>query len=226
MSKKIWQAKLAAYIHDPATKALILLRMGHESGSVADLKEVIFHSEETRGILTGLEHAVKKADRWASAADRPQLPMSLKAGVNFAENPALIHPLTGGQFSIRGFADHEDATPEAIEAVNFDHFQKFVVEGDKGNNGGVDWKKTFLAFWRFGKEPPAKELGVLWGELPADTRSPDHSIWEHLSLTSAFAGVLAEEENGGPALLLMSFGPVQSFISQARSVSDLWAGSH
>ena len=61
--------------------------------------------------------------------------------------------------------------------------------------------------------------------LPADTRSPDHTIWEHLKLTSAFAGAFAANSDG-PALLLMSFGPVQGFIAQARSISDLWAGSH
>ncbi|MBK7051998.1 MAG: type III-B CRISPR-associated protein Cas10/Cmr2 [Rhodoferax sp.] len=45
---------------------------------------------------------------------------------------------------------------------------------------------------------------------------------------SAIHTALAGDETGPdqPALLVMSFGPVQGFIGQARSTSDLWAGSH
>ncbi|HOU92477.1 MAG TPA: type III-B CRISPR-associated protein Cas10/Cmr2, partial [Polyangiaceae bacterium] len=93
-----------------------------------------------------------------------------------------------------------------------------------GEAGPVDWKRTFLSLWRYAPEAPNPSLGALWRLLPADTRVPDHSIWEHLSLTSAFAGIFATNEE--PALLALSLGPVQSFIAQARSTSDLWAGSH
>jgi CRISPR-associated protein Cmr2 len=55
---------------------------------------------------------------------------------------------------------------------------------------------------------------------------PDHSIWDHLDLTSAFAGPLAGDANGECALLSVSLGPVQDFIAAARTASDLWAGSH
>ena len=64
------------------------------------------------------------------------------------------------------------------------------------------------------------------GVLPADTRVPDHTIWNHLDLTSAFASAFALDPEKNPALLAMSFGPVQDFIAQARTTSDLWAGSH
>ena len=56
--------------------------------------------------------------------------------------------------------------------------------------------------------------------------TPDHSIWDHLDLTSAFAGAFAGDPKGEAALLVLSLGPVQSFIAAARSTSDLWAGSH
>ena len=59
------------------------------------------------------------------------------------------------------------------------------------------------------------------GLLPADTRVPDHTIWQHLDLTAAFATALQAGE-GNPALLTVSFGPVQEFIAQARTTSDLW----
>jgi CRISPR-associated protein Cmr2 len=62
--------------------------------------------------------------------------------------------------------------------------------------------------------------------LPADTRVPDHSIWDHLDLTSAFAGAFSSDPKGEAALLALAIGPVQGFIASARTTSDLWAGSH
>ena len=223
--QRVWQAKLAAYIHDPASKALILMRgMAHEKGSVRELRRAIFGDDENLSVLEELDSVVKEADHWASAADRPFLPMSIRGKVVFTKEPALIHPLTGQYFQVEQLvSDREDASPHAIEALNFDHFNNFIVND---GSGGIDWRCTFLAFWRFGKVPPAPDLGVLWEQLPADTRSPDHSIWEHLGLASAFAGALEAGSDKGAALLLVSFGPVQGFIAQARSVSDLWAGSH
>ncbi|MGB9606344.1 MAG: type III-B CRISPR-associated protein Cas10/Cmr2, partial [Bryobacteraceae bacterium] len=66
----------------------------------------------------------------------------------------------------------------------------------------------------------------MWKLLPADTRVPDHTIWDHLDLVSAFAGVFAAGKDAQPALLTFSIGPVQSFIQAARKVEDMWAGSH
>lgn len=218
----MWQAKVLAYLHDPAVKALVLMRgESHVAVAEAVIRE-LFGDRLTRTYrrALGMNAAVEKADHWAAAADRPSLPRNLGGQVVFAADPQVIHPLTGEQFRLSELAS--DAHREAVKAVNLAHFERFVVDDD---DGCVDWRKTFLKLWRFGPETPAKDLGVLWNLLPADTRSPDHSIWEHLKLTSAFAGALAAGE-GGPALLLMSFGPVQGFIAQARSVSDLWAGSH
>jgi CRISPR-associated protein Cmr2 len=218
----MWQAKVLAYLHDPAEKALILLRgKSHEAGTVADMKALL-GEDLVRAYqdVAGLTDIVKKADRWAAAADRPSLPMNLPGSVIFATEPQIIHPLTGKLFRLVELAS--DAHPEAVEAVSFAHFRDLVKDDGERR---IDWRKTFLSLWRFGPETPAKDLGVLWNLLPADTRSPDHTIWEHLQLTSAFAGAMAAGSSG-PALLLMSFGPVQSFIAQARSVSDLWAGSH
>jgi len=218
----MWQAKVLAYLHDPAAKALVLLR-GESHVAIAEgvIRE-LFGDKLTRAYrrASGLNATVETADHWAAAADRPSLPMNLGGKVVFATDPQIIHPLTGKLFRLTELAS--DACLEAVKAVNLAHFDPLVVEDTEGE---IDWRRTFLSLWRFAPESPAKDLGALWNLLPADTRSPDHSIWEHLKLTSAFAGAMAAGE-GGAALLLMSFGPVQGFIAQARSVSDLWAGSH
>ncbi len=128
------------------------------------------------------------------------------------------HPLTGEEYDLKKM----ELEPAQLKAISTDHFQRFIVP----DNGAVDWKNTALAFWRFGPESPASDLGALWQLLPADTRVPDHTIWNHLDLTSAFASAFALDPQKNPALLAMSFGPVQDFIAQARTTSDLWAGSH
>ncbi len=224
MSADLWRTKLAAWLHDPAEKALVLMRdvdnrgqrIGHEEGSVAQLRNEL-------GIAKS--HFRRDVDHWAAAADRPQWPCEDGkprpewANVRFVERPVLIHPLSGEEIDLEKLT--EIAAPH-IRNASLGHFLE-LIEHDA--DGRPDHRLTLLAFWRFGPEPKlaAPELGELWRLLPADTRVPDHSIWSHLDVVSALAGATTD---GSPALLTMSFGPVQGFIAQARSTSDLWAGSH
>ncbi len=220
---KLWQAKLAARVHDPAEKALVLLRdpAGHEGGTTRELLRTFFPN----GLDTQMAKWVKTADHWASAADRPQFPQDVNnryaswAQVRFNEQPEIKHPLTGEAASLSKI----DITPEQIKAFSSACFQELI---ERDAHGSIDWQKTLLSFWRFGPELNPQGLGLLWRLLPADTRVPDHTIWAHLDLTSAFCGAFAADPNEQPALLTVSFGPVQSFIAAGRSTSDLWAGSH
>ena len=221
MNVDFWRTKLAAWIHDPAEKAIVLLRdpAGHEGGTLAALRADLAPILGTEGGARENAH-VKVADQQASAADRPQWPRDPADGryaawaqVSFAERPVLIHPLSGRDVDLR----HLDVPVAEARAVSLDHFRDLIALG------GGDPRMTFLALWRFGAETPARELNAIWQLLPADTRVPDHTIWNHLDLSSALAGA---HQAGEPAILTLSLGPVQDFIAQARSVSDLWAGSH
>ena len=115
-----WLAKLAAWTHDPAEKALVLLRdpAGHEGGTVHELKQALFPN----GIGSLATH-VKRADHWASAADRPQFPRDAKDGryaawtqVRFTEAPVLIHPLSGTAYPL-GKLDIDPAHQNAVAAM-------------------------------------------------------------------------------------------------------------
>lgn len=265
----LWQTKLAARIHDPAEKALVLLRdpAGHEGGTSRALTRLLGFSELgtggtidpdndealsnvlfKNGIPEKMYRHVQRADWWAAAADRPQWPMqeitvttrkgeekTLKiadwAQVRWTKNPVLTHPLTGEQFDLGKHGGLSDTDFHDIKQRSFDHFSRLLLKLNEQNNGGEqDWRKILLAYWRFGPELTEDsdngKLGALWQQLPADTRVPDHSIWDHLDLTSAFAGAFAADPNEEAALLAMSIGPVQPFIAAARTTSDLWAGSH
>ncbi len=255
-----WKTKLAARIHDPVEKALILLRdpAGHEGGTSRALKRLLGLEQLPQQIAPdndsalakvlfqqglGADHYrhIQRADWWAAGADRPQWPVDtiqakdggetvcIKdwARVRWTEQPVLIHPLTGKVFDLRNLKDTDITN---IKQRSSNHFSCLIVkDGD-----AVDWRRTLLAFWRFGPDLSVtgadtqdfSKLGELWKLLPADTRVPDHSIWDHLDLVSAFAGAFAADRNGECMLLALSLGPVQSFIAAARKMDDLWAGSH
>lgn len=267
----LWQTKLHARLHDPAEKALVLLRdpAGHEGGTSRvlwrmaradelptdrvldnDNADVLHAVAFADGIKPKTYKIVKRADWWAAAADRPQWPMqeitvrtkkgeekTLKvadgAQVRWTKKPVLIHPLTGEQYDLGESGGLSDTDIEDIKLRSFEHFSKLLMR----ESGVTDFKKSVLAYWRFGPEVLETDdfgkIGALWNLLPADTRIPDHSIWDHLDLTSAFAGAFAADKNGNAtdqegeaALLSLSIGPVQSFIAAARKMDDLWAGSH
>lgn len=261
-TSRFWQTKLHARLHDPAEKALVLLRdpAGHEGGTCRALQRLL--GFETGSSATRIDpdnasvlhltlfkdelprevyQQVQRADWWAAAADRPQWPMkeisiTTRAGqqrtlavadyaqVRWTQQPVLIHPLTGKQYDLGSLGTTE---LDDLKSRSFEHFASLV---QRQPDGEVDWTRTLLAYWRFG--PELREgndngtLGALWPLLPADTRVPDHSIWDHLDLTSAFSGAFAGDPDGEVALLTLAIGPVQSFIAAARSTSDLWAGSH
>jgi CRISPR-associated protein Cmr2 len=262
-NNNIWQTKLAARLHDPAEKALVLLRdpAGHEGGTSSALKRLLGFDEIkgetigadsdvtnmlfTHGIPAPMYRRIQRADWWAAAADRPQWPMqeltiTTKAGekktfkvanwaqVRWSKDPVLIHPLTGKKYTLPGGLSETDF--HDIKKRSFNHIAKLLVELNAKNGGEQDWRLTLLTVWRFGSEVTEDKdnsrLGPLWHLLPADTRVPDHSIWDHLDLVSAFAGAFTGDPDGEASLLSLSIGPVQSFIASARKMDDLWAGSH
>jgi CRISPR-associated protein Cmr2 len=212
-----YEKKIVAWLHDPAEKALILLRdrEGHERGTVSRLRSMLGVDGNTFD---------RRADWLASGADRPQWPrgegFNAWEQVDFARDAELVHPLSGARISVPWVLAGLDTGD--IKARSQAHFESLIVDGN------ARW--TFLNFWRFGPELARvdRELGTLWQMQPADTRVPDHSIWNHVDLVSAIHTALAGDADGPdqPALLAVSLGPVQGFISQARSTSDLWAGSH
>ena len=261
----LWQTKLAARLHDPAEKALVLLRdpAGHENGTSraltrllgfdaigsdtvdADNDEALARTLFKKGIPADMYRHVQRADWWAAAADRPQWPLreitvTTKKGeektlavanwaqVRWTSKPVLIHPLTGEQHNLGSLTETDFGD---IKQRSFNHHAYLLrTLEDQAPGQAQDWKKTLLTLWRFAPELSEEndngKLGELWKLLPADTRIPDHSIWDHLDLTSAFAGAFAADPQGEAALLTLAIGPVQPFIASARKMEDLWAGSH
>ncbi|HWP91854.1 MAG TPA: type III-B CRISPR-associated protein Cas10/Cmr2 [Thermodesulfobacteriota bacterium] len=226
MSEDFWKLKIKAFLHDPPEKAIILMQekgVSHEERAKELLREII----EDDGI-----EEVKRADTNASSADRINLPSFEK---KFLDSPVIKHPLSGdGLDKINELSktDSKAVVENAKTAVDK------AIQEIKGECG-EDPLKICLTLWRklpdLIKNHSPNELRPFWSVLPADTRIPDHSIWNHRNATAAFAGGIVtlpaselnkEETIYNLSFLLFSLGPVQEFIATARKTQDLWMGSY
>lgn len=229
MSEDKWRVKLGAWLHDPAEKAVILLRgRSHERYVIDEIKRICFPN----GLEPRLIDLIKMADHWAAGADRPTMPIPRESAhpewtrVRFWKfgEAELIHPLGGDRYDLGSV--YKDTLPK-LEELSLEVYLDVIAPKRNGSRQTVkSAEEAFLNLWRLLPELDSLNLGHLWNLLPADTRVPTHNIWDHLSLTSALAGAMAEDPEGNVALFACSIGPVQDFIQKARSSSDLWAGSH
>ena len=68
------------------------------------------------------------------------------------------------------------------------------------------------------------EYRKYWDVAPADTRFPNHTIFDHLHVTSSIDADMVDGNN--MTLFLLTIGPVQDYIAQARKTQDLYWGSY
>lgn len=196
-----WTDLMAAFLHDPPDKALSIQK--HESRAVEYLKAALDIDVSRKDIKVS-------ADIDASIAERLAMPTAGDKGER-AVGPEdgtlkVVHPLS-----------------EEWRILKIPPLQsKAVADCIKELVGGIDEpKRRFLAIWRLLPERLAK-IDPVYALLPADTRIPDHTIWNHLDTAAALSPA---EHGGGLAFLSFALGPVQEFIAAARSVRDLWSGS-
>lgn len=198
-----WRRKLDAFMHDNLSKPL-------------DVKshEMRAFQLKAADMIQPDERFDKHSDFWAAAADRLPFPSAahLKAPFDGAVN-TFKHPLAEGvsyQTNLKIGAD-------AIDTLAQDNRTHLDIS---------DSRVDFIARWRFWRLwTQSREPATAF--FPADTRIPDHSIWNHLGITSAFQGCFGSgDQTDQPALLLFSIGPVQPMIAAARRIGDLWSGSY
>lgn len=211
-NQKFWKHKLVALLHDPPDKCLDI--RGHEDSARGFQVGAGLSDDNER--LT-LAQEVKVADHFASAAERFVFPRG-KCATTFTgrRGETFVHPLSSAEYEIPGSF--------RTQAGDIHKMLKDAVGGIKTD----DWRKRHFLYWRRWLENVVatdRQNAETTAFFPADTRIPDHSIWNHMAVTSAFAGCI-EDGAVKPCLLLFQFGPVQDFIAQARSTRDLWSGSY
>ncbi|NLX98476.1 MAG: type III-B CRISPR-associated protein Cas10/Cmr2 [Rhodopirellula sp.] len=199
------QDLLIAWLHDPPDKALDIQR--HVGRACRYLSSALRSPVEPSMLQQNY------ADQMASATERLPMPRweADARTVVGADQLRLLHPLSG---------DNADEDP--IHRQRDLRENEILSAIEELLDGVDDPVSRFLVLWRMLPERLATVRPV-YGCLPADTRVPDHTIWQHLDTTAGLHQVLGDSQGG--AFLCFSIGPVQSFIATARTVRDLWTGS-
>lgn len=214
-NENFWKRKLAAFLHDPPSKALDI-RTHTERSEKAMFAAGIGTPEERRA----WEHT---ADHTAAAADRFPFPHHSKASLSCAFDGVrntFRHPLDG-----KHTLPFDGAFITVEQAMEVEQTTQPVLHDFGSMPQNEQARARFFAHWRlWGVRAGEKDWRFAY--LPADTRIPDHTIWNHMQIVSALDG--CRHASGGlrPAFLKFQLGPVQDFIAAARSTRDLWSGSY
>jgi len=194
-----WRDILVAYLHDPPDKAMLI--RGHEARARSYLQAAL-------GDPVSETELKDPSDPRAAIAERLPAPNWLALTVSCDQGPFITrHPLSAAEKRVT-FSHWNQAAVSATIA-------RIVKEID-------DTERRFLVLWRQLASELSGDHGEWFAQLPADTRIPDHTIWQHLETTAALK---ASESASGAAFVSFSLGPVQPFIAAARSLRDLWSGS-
>ncbi|GAB4108392.1 MAG: hypothetical protein Kow001_05370 [Acidobacteriota bacterium] len=215
--KDLWRRKLLAFVHDPPNKPLDI--QGHTEVAGAIRRRAGFGDEEVERFSSVCDHTAAAADRFPFSDPRSS---GLKSEFTGDGEHPFHHPLGGAWLTFDRLGGRFQSAAGAEEV-----FQT-VQPGGEGelrqlDESERDWANFFLHWRRWPESAATKDPRTVF--LPADTRLPDHSVWTHNSVVSALEACV-EDEVLRPAFLLFQLGPVQEFISQARSTRDLWSGSY
>ncbi|MBI3892083.1 MAG: type III-B CRISPR-associated protein Cas10/Cmr2 [Candidatus Wallbacteria bacterium] len=188
-----------------------------------------------------------EADLAATGADRPVLGPSQLLAIPFwspgedgpepSSDRIATHPLCAAavrparERPVRSTRDLQSLAAEVLPVL-----ARLALPADGWSNHVV-LRQAWLRVWRLLPELLAEKGRCFWPLLPADTRCPDHSIWEHLRMSSSL-GFLPpgqspdERRQEGrtpralrPWLLCLWVGPVSRYLQDSRSSRDLWTGS-
>lgn len=211
--------KLMKFLHDPIDKCFDIRTHERRAREYAEILG-ISNFDEKRGEIKG-------SDEIASCMERSVLPKVEKYGLKeedlYQSFNEIRHPLSQGKLNVCSFDMKKEEIFKKIK-------EKFI---SIRNQLPSESKWKFFYLWRnlpdlIYEEFKNSLLGKFIPILPADTRIPDHSIWEHIKIASAVNGLWDKENKmllQNNSLFLFTIGPVQSFISQARKTQDLFMGS-
>ena len=218
-----WQNKIIHFLHDPPGKPFFFFpRSGGHKKLAKKLFDNAFKHFKNASYLY--------ADCLTSGVDRPVL--KLRGTIYYHNNQLITHPLSSSHIKISLPDDLEKRTIddikelESLQITSVENLRKAIFQDDDQE----DYKTLFISLWRFLRETLAQD-STIWHYIPADTRIPDHSIWDHCRLTSALSFVKKglnktySDDPEHPWLFSFVLKSPHSFLVEARKSQDLWIGS-
>lgn len=223
-----WNNKTIAYFHDPLDKAFKIT--GHEERG----RQIL----EIMGLQKPNEEFWRKADGIASGFERGQVP---SFNNDYNKNGAVDFTLLTHPTATKTLLEFDFSSVQQTRIFN--ELQEYLQStiGAKVGEGGFTNKPEFknnpqkMAYARFLyshlalrfelAENNVGNIGALWHRLPADTRFPDHTIWQHNAFVSGINSCIDERGKKDLGMMVFSITPVQAYISRARKLRDYWTGS-
>ncbi len=220
---EIFERKMFYFFHDPINKPIILMQTEQRHEEIAknfsQYLNIKFYNEDNT------------PDHIASALERLTIPKNYKKEIRFLNNPEVIHTLSGIKLERIKELKSEDNDKKLVEESNkiVESVFKEIQEKTKKYNA----KQKYFYIWRnllplLREKSENSLLKKYWEVIPADTRVPDHSIFQHLKTSAmcSFSSEIDNRINNKLSLFLFSITPVQSFIQDSRKLSDLKWGSY
>ncbi|NLI56169.1 type III-B CRISPR-associated protein Cas10/Cmr2 [bacterium] len=201
-----WKYKIVSFLHDPPEKMLYinnLLKGSHEEAS----KEYLYVIDSSLiELIKNKKDIINLSDQIASGIDRC---INLPDIRDFSLQ--RINPISGDRHDILTKSINKDNIKKVFKDIN----SKIGNQNDK-------FKKVFYYLYILLPEILKKEIEEMSPyDFIADTRIPDHSIFDHMIATSAISTSLPNV-----SFLLFSIGPVQPFIQTSRKTQDLFISSY
>ncbi|MCS6955589.1 MAG: type III-B CRISPR-associated protein Cas10/Cmr2, partial [Candidatus Calescibacterium sp.] len=216
LNTEYYKYKIICFLHDPIEKFENIQKHRNTAQENINIlyKKIPLSKEE-------LENVYRQADQIASALSR----IILKHSSDTTKQKIIVDYKKAEYIDIfsleKTYLNSEQYGEEVIsneERKNFKDFLNILSDLKVDNEYELE-KSRFWILWRIIPEI-FKNIDI----IPADTRAPNHSIYDHLVQTSCIMGSLYD--GSYPGFLLVSISPVQEFISKARKTTDLWAGSY
>jgi len=248
--QQYWNNKLSAYFHDPIDKVFRIQEHEERAGLLLDVLGVQKPNENYWSTADSIAAGFERGQVPSYAKDQTK-----NGAVNFLEHPIITHPTTDKddkRSPLKIILPDEIKTNYSKKNENdlsqelYEYIEKTLGKkvGDEGYSNAEIFRSNvhtskgadLYAQARFYyshlvlRHKLAKDnlmgLGAFWHRIPADSRFPDHSIWQHNALTSAlYSSIEIAGKINEVGLMVFSLTPVQSFISKARKLRDHWVGS-
>jgi len=224
--------KTVALLHDPVIKALLLA--GAKINGIEGDKEdehcravarymMSRFVDKIREKKTGLASAIEKEiESWWNGKGEVEEANGLLVGSEGAFTEAVFAKPVNKVFFMNVLDKHTLNLDELMERACKNLLDEFIEELAEVYSTAKDGFE-FHALWRALLSTSAKKFTEKASLLPADTRTPFVTIYDHLYTTSALTTCLTE---GNPAIMVFEAKRIQEFISSSRALRDFWASSY
>ncbi len=221
-----WFLKAYALTHDPPHKALwfegykIHDYASHEEEGVG-LFNAVFSGMGFGGVPGNRErNIVRFADALASSFDRWALPYS--PANYWAKAKYMMNP-----FNYDKRREVWRPPPDEFRRrySAFINEVRRLLEEVKRNESEGDENRERNLYFTFYAAYEIAWIRVGLPVLPADTRAPTHTIFDHLYATAAVMNWVRDRDRLGGCMLVVDVPGIQSLIGSARKAGDYRAGS-